>query len=102
VNTPDDRIYLAEIRNVVERINSKKAPGEDGITGEIFKQAFENFPKHITATYNGCLRKGVFPKSWKRAKLIPIVKPGKEQSEKGTKFRPISLLKIQGKFWRRY
>jgi hypothetical protein len=41
VNTSDDREFtLAEIRNVVESMNSKKAPGEDGITGEIFKQAF--------------------------------------------------------------
>jgi retron-type reverse transcriptase len=47
--------------------------------------------------YNGCLRKGVFPKRWKRAKLIPIVKPGKEDSEEVTKFRPISLLNIEEK-----
>jgi len=80
---------LAEIRNVVESMNSKKAPGEDGITYEILKQAFETFPKYITATYNGCLRNGVFPKRWKRAKLIPIVKPGKEHSEELTKFRPV-------------
>jgi hypothetical protein len=88
-NTPDDREFnLAEIRNAVESMNNKKAPGEDGITGEIFKQAFETFPKYITAMYNGRLRKGVFPKRLKRAKLIPIVKPGKEDSEEVTKFRP--------------
>jgi hypothetical protein len=98
VNTPNDREFtLAEIRNVVESMNSKKAPGEHGITGEIFKQAFETFQKYITATYNGCLGKGVFPKRWKHAKLIPIVKPGKEKSEEVTKFRPISLLNIEGK-----
>jgi hypothetical protein len=58
VNTPDVREFtLAEIRNVVESMNSKKAPGEDGITGENFNQAFETFPKNIIATYNGCLRK---------------------------------------------
>jgi hypothetical protein len=47
--------------------------------------------------YNGCLRKGVFPKRWKRAKMVPIVKPGKEDSEEVTKFRPMSLLNIEGK-----
>jgi hypothetical protein len=98
VNTSDDREFtLAETRNVVESMNTKKAPGEDGITGEIFKQVFEIFPKYITAIYNGCLRKGVFPRRWKRAKLIPVIKPGKEYSEEVTKFRPISLLNIQGK-----
>jgi len=98
VNTPDDRKFtIAEVTNAVESLNNKKAPGEDGITGEIFKQIFQIFPKFITAMYNKCLRKGVFPKRWKRAKLIPIVKPGKEDSEDVTKFRPISLLNIGGK-----
>jgi hypothetical protein len=50
------------MRNAVESMNNNKAQGEDGITGEIFKQAFENFPKYITAMYIGCLLKGVFPK----------------------------------------
>jgi len=44
----------AGIRNAVESINNKKAPGEDDITGEIFKQAFKTFPKYTTAMYNGC------------------------------------------------
>jgi len=102
VNTPDYREFtLAEIRNAVESMNTKKAPGEDGITGEIFKQAFETFPKYITAVYNGCLRKGVSPKRWKRGKLIPIVKPGKEGNEEVTKFRPITLLNIEGKIMKK-
>jgi len=63
--------------------------GEDGITGEIFKQTFEIFAKFITALCNECLRR-VFPKSWKRANLIPIVKPGKEDSEEVLMFRPVS------------
>ena len=98
VNSFDDRKFtLAEIKNAVESMNNKKAPGEDGITDESFKQTFETFKKYIIAMYNGCLRKGIFPKRWKRAKLIPIVKPGKEDSEEVTKFRPISLLNIEGK-----
>jgi hypothetical protein len=47
--------------------------------------------------YNGCLRDGVFPKRWKRAKIIPIIKPGKEDSYDVSKYRPISLLNIGGK-----
>jgi len=52
--------------------------------------------------YNGCLRKGVFPKRWKRAKLIPLVKLGKEDSEDVMKYRPINILNIEGKLERRY
>jgi len=47
--------------------------------------------------YNACLRKGVFPKRWTTAKLIPIVKPGKENSDEVSKFRPINLLNTGGK-----
>ena len=47
--------------------------------------------------YNGCLRSGVFAKRWKTAKLIPLVKPGKENSDEVSKFRPINLLNTGGK-----
>jgi hypothetical protein len=47
--------------------------------------------------YNGCLRYGVLPQRWKRAKLIPIIKPGKENRYKVSKYRPISLLNVGGK-----
>ena len=46
--------------------------------------------------YNECLRRGGFPVRCKRAKLIPITKPGKEISEDVSKFRPISLLNTRG------
>jgi hypothetical protein len=58
---------------------------------------FEIFPNYITAMYNACLRRGIFPEKWKRVKLIPITKPGKENSEDISKFRPISLLNTEGK-----
>jgi hypothetical protein len=47
--------------------------------------------------YSECLNRGVFPARWKRVKLIPITKPGKENCEDATKFRPISLVNIGGK-----
>jgi hypothetical protein len=68
-------------------MGDKKAPGEDRITGEIYKCTFEMLPDYIAALYNGCLRRGVFPTRWKRAKLIPIAKPGKENRDDVTKFR---------------
>ena len=47
--------------------------------------------------YNGCLRKGVFPEIWKKAKIMPITKPDTQNSQDVTKYRPISLLNIGGK-----
>jgi len=71
-----------------------KAPGEDGITSEIFKSVVDILPGYITAIYSGCLGSGTFPTRWKEAKMLPITKPGKESSEEVSKFCPISLLNI--------
>jgi len=46
---------------------NKKAPGEDGISGEIYKSAFESFPSYITAIFNGCLKRGSLSLRWKFA-----------------------------------
>jgi hypothetical protein len=92
--TADDKDFTRqEIRNAVESMGNKKAP-EDCITSEIYKISFENFPTYVTAMYNGCLKRGIFPLRWKRARLIPITKPRKENSKEISKYRPISLLNI--------
>jgi len=97
-DTADDNYFtMQEIRNAVESMGNKKAPGKDGITGVIHKRAFEILPSFITAIYNGCLKREFFPLRWKRARLIPISKPGKENNEDVSKCRPISLLNIGGK-----
>jgi hypothetical protein len=43
------------------------------------------------------LKRAIFPLRWKRARLIPITKPGKENSEDVSKYRPINLLNLGGK-----
>jgi len=42
----------------------KKAPGEDGITRDIFQRAYKQFPNFINTLYNECLRQGCFPNRW--------------------------------------
>jgi hypothetical protein len=78
-------------------MNKKKAPGEDGITAEIYKLTFKIFPKSITAMHNSCLKNGVFPERWKKAKTIPITKAGQQNSKDVTKYTPINLLTVGGK-----
>jgi len=56
IDTGDDKEFtVEEIRNAVASMGDKKAPGEDGITGEIYKSTFETLPNYITVLYNGCL-----------------------------------------------
>ena len=98
VDTDDDIDFtVEETRNAVASMDKKKAPGEDGTTGEVYKSAFEEFPRYITAMYNGCLRRGVFPKRWKTAKLIPTVKPGKEAATMSPNSAPLVFSTQEGK-----
>jgi hypothetical protein len=94
----DDRDFTTEeIRQVIKSIDYKKAPGEDGITSKIRMWTFESFTKLVTSIYNGCLRKGCFPKRWKRARILPIIKPVKVNCNDASKYRPISLLNVGGR-----
>jgi hypothetical protein len=79
---------------VIDALKCKKAPGDDGITSDIFQRAYKQFPNLINTLYNECLRQGCFPKRWKRFKVIPITKPGKEDTTELSKFRPISLINV--------
>jgi len=86
-----------EVRQIIEGFKPRKAPGPDGITSEILKLVFKSILKTLTSIYNKCLRSGCFPKDWTIAKIIPVAKPGREDSLDPSKYRPISLLNLGGK-----
>jgi hypothetical protein len=93
----DSEFTQGEIKQTIESFNGKKAPGIDGNSSGIFLRTFNKFPRLITEIYNQCLKRECFPRRWKTAKIIPIIKPGKENSTDPSKYRPISLLNIGGK-----
>ena len=67
IDTFDDKKFTVQaVKNAVASMAEKKAPGEDGIPSEVFKSLVETIPRYKTAVYNGCLRKGMFPKRWKK------------------------------------
>ena len=95
--TVENREYTKEeVKNAIEELNPKKSPGEDDITADIYQRVYKQFPITIY-TLHECLRRGRFPKKWKKVKIVPITKPGKGNSMEVTKFRPISLTNVAGK-----
>jgi hypothetical protein len=77
IDTEDEEFTIQEVTDVVQDMGNKKGPGEDGIPSEVWKCVGAILPRYLTAIYHGCLKEGVFPKRCKKARIIPIVKPGK-------------------------
>jgi len=101
-DTVDNKAFMKEeITANLKKLNSKKAPGEDGLNSDILIGAFQVFPLFFTQIYNACLKEGCFPKKWKRSVIIPIIKPGKEECNDILKYRPISLINTGGKLLER-
>ena len=78
----------------------KKALGESGnstalspekLTIHQFKHLGPFGLQYLTEVFNLSYAHGRFPDIWKRAIIIPLLKPGKLK-EQGTSYRPISLL----------
>lgn len=72
------------------------APGADSIRRRTLRRLPEAAFVFITSIFNICLKTGFFPKSWKEATIIMILKPGKDPRQPGS-YRPISLLNVLGK-----
>jgi len=85
-------ITIEEIGQSVVRLPSRKAPGPDLVPNEMIKLAFKRHPEVFRECYNACLTNGVFPKSWKCAKLVLLHKGKGKARDLPSSYRPISLL----------
>lgn len=85
-------------KEIKEKINPKKAPGFDLITGEILKKLPKKGMKKMAQIINAAFRLRYVPSMWKVAEVIMVPKPGKLPSEV-TSYRPISLLPILSKLF---
>ena len=74
-----DPFTMKELNDALKKVKIRKAPGPDGITGEM--------PKHLGACYRAVLlkifnhgwMKGVVPAVWKEVVIIPVSKKGKDK-----------------------
>ena len=75
--TPIKKFTVAEVRVVINKLRSTKAPRYYLITGAILKKVPEFGLSAITYIYNSILRAGYFPGQWKISQIVTILKPGK-------------------------
>ena len=69
---------------------SDTSPGPDDVPYAMLRHMDEAGLRFLLGLYNRIWREGSFPSSWGIATVIPIPKPGKDNSMMGN-FRPISL-----------
>ena len=76
-------------------INIYKASSIEYLSSRILKDAFLAIPTIITKLMNISLSQGIFPDSWKMAKIVPLFKGGEKIDVNN--YRPVSLLPLPGK-----
>lgn len=79
------------------RGSGNPAPGPDGITIGIWRSVSPLFLERLVDIFSACFRDEVFPRKWKRAKLVLIPKDVATRPNALPKVRPICLLDDIGK-----
>ena len=84
-------ITAAETHEAIKKIKNGKAAGIDGIYPDMITHLGPIATQWIATGMNDIKDKGQFPKEWKHAKVVAILKPGKPADDPSS-YRPISLL----------
>lgn len=98
---PDKQHYFVTPRVIscqLAKLKKRKSPGEDNIQNELLKNLSRKALIFLTRLFNACLRLSYFPKTLKSAKIVAILKPGKNNTLP-ISYRPISLLPSLGKLF---
>jgi hypothetical protein len=87
------RFEHKELNTALLVVKSRKAAGFDGVYPEFIKNSGQRTKEWIVALFNVILTSGKIPKLFKRAKVITILKLGKNGSDPSHS-QSISLLSI--------
>ena len=86
-----------ELDEALKTIKPGKASGLDGISAEMVLHFGPNTRKWLLALYNTSATTFKIPKIWRKAKVVALLKPGKNP-ELPKSYRPISLLCVLYKY----
>uniref|UniRef100_W8ADE4 Putative 115 kDa protein in type-1 retrotransposable element R1DM n=1 Tax=Ceratitis capitata TaxID=7213 RepID=W8ADE4_CERCA len=86
----------AEVLAAVARIKSNKSPGVDGVPNVVLMYVAKKRPELFSKLFTKCVQEGIFPKRWKRQRLVLLPK-GKMPPEEPSAHRPLCMLDTAGK-----
>lgn len=93
-------ISIPSLQSIIKRCANKKSCGHDGIPNTVLRKLSTTCISKLATLFNQTFNIGYFPKTWKVAIVVPILKPTKPASE-ATSYRPISLLPCLSKIYER-
>ena len=88
-----------EVLKIIKNLKNSKSSGLDNVDTYIIKLVAEDIVPAVTHIVNLSLRKSIFPKSWKIAKIVPLLKKGDTLDPKN--YRPVALLPVLSKILER-
>jgi len=91
-NTPE------EVNTAIMGLKVSNAPGPNGIPNRVLKHLPKRAVSLLSYVFNAVLCTHHFPQVWKHARVISILKPGKDPALLSS-YRPISLLDTIGKLF---
>ena len=90
-------ITIEQIQAAVHRAAPKKAPGPDGISNRVIREALPHIERHIQALMQASLDMGYFPKAFRTSTTVVLRKPDKPDYTKSKAYRPVALENTLGK-----
>lgn len=90
--------HIRELKKTLNRLSNKTSSGIDGIPNIVLKKLPMNVITDYTILFNNSINNMYFPTAWKTAKIIAILKKGKDKNIPAS-YRPICLLPCISKLY---
>ena len=91
---------IEDLEDAVKLLKPGKAAGLDGITTEMIQHFGQLTREWLLTMINKCALNFTVPTLWRKAKVVALLKPGKDPTNRKS-YRPISLLSILYKMYER-
>lgn len=94
---PPPALEEDEVRNSIWRCKRNKSPGPDGMDAGMIRAVWGAIPEYMSCLYEQCLMESYFPRAWKVASLVILLKSADRVKSDPGSYRPICLLDTLGK-----